>query len=496
MSTGSPEDSIKATVSSDKMTATLSIAAGADPAMITKQLCLTALTDANVMVTHEIDGAVASLVEAVNASPGEAIERVVATGLPPVHGEDERLVFEEEFDPTTLEEEMHERESGGGSDFYSLVSYRLANEGDLIAKVHPAVSGQDGMTVTGDTLAAKSAKPLGLSLDDSVMVKGDGTVVAMGDGVVQYVKGKLSVLPQLTVDENVDFSTGNIEFDGDVLVKKSVKDCFEVTAARSITVQGLVEAATLRSGTDLILASGMAAREKGVIEAERDVKARYLDSVAGFVGRHCEIDKEVVNCEISVGGRFSAERGAIIGGHMRLCGVSDVGALGSEMSAKTTVTLGRIAGFDVLREQIEELSPNLEAALEKVQSEHEMLDQNKGGLTADQNERMTELQFKVSSIQSLLKRLEAAQAKLNDAEDQFAETDLTVQSRIHPGVTLRLGEYIAEFETSVKGPVRITLNASGRPVMVDLVGGVETDLRERARVVERESHGKTGSMAA
>ena len=49
----------------------------------------------------------------------------------------------------------------------------------------------------------------------------------------------------LEIDQNVDFSTGNIDFPGNVIVHRSVKDCFTVKARDDIEVRGLIEAATL-----------------------------------------------------------------------------------------------------------------------------------------------------------------------------------------------------------------------------------------------------------
>ncbi len=56
----------------------------------------------------------------------------------------------------------------------------------------------------------------------------------------------------------MDFSTGNIDFEGDVRVLKGIRDIFEVRATGNIEVGGLIEASTIDAGGSVFAKGGMA----------------------------------------------------------------------------------------------------------------------------------------------------------------------------------------------------------------------------------------------
>src|SRR5689334_12768804 len=58
----------------------------------------------------------------------------------------------------------------------------------------------------------------------------------------------------LHIPGHVDPSTGNVDAPGDVYVAGNVVDLHTLTAAGSVTVGGVIEAATVTAGTDLTAA--------------------------------------------------------------------------------------------------------------------------------------------------------------------------------------------------------------------------------------------------
>jgi len=62
----------------------------------------------------------------------------------------------------------------------------------------------------------------------------------------------------------VDFVTGNIFFNGNVVVCGTVLDGFEIKADGDIIVSKIVESATLTAGRDVIVKGGVLGRGKGL----------------------------------------------------------------------------------------------------------------------------------------------------------------------------------------------------------------------------------------
>ena len=68
----------------------------------------------------------------------------------------------------------------------------------------------------------------------------DIRIVATIPGRPVLEKGVVSVAPVLTIPGDVDADTGNIRFDGDVIIRGSVREGLKVVAGRDIIIGGVV----------------------------------------------------------------------------------------------------------------------------------------------------------------------------------------------------------------------------------------------------------------
>jgi uncharacterized protein (DUF342 family) len=119
--------------------------------------------------------------------------------------------------------------------------------GDVLAiKTTPAIPGKDGIAVTGEVIKAREGKDIPLKVGNgAVLLDNDTKVVAISQGRPVYKKGVISVIPALVISHDVDATTGNINFDGDVVVKGNISDNMKVSAGGDITIFGNVFHATL-----------------------------------------------------------------------------------------------------------------------------------------------------------------------------------------------------------------------------------------------------------
>ncbi|MDE7222600.1 MAG: FapA family protein, partial [Acetatifactor sp.] len=141
--------------------------------------------------------------------------------------------------------------------------------------------------------------------------------------------------------ENVDNSTGNIEFEGSVQVNGNICSGFSVKAKGNVIVSGVVEGATVCADGDIVITRGMNGMSKGTLEAGGNIIAKFLEnaraSADGYVSAESILHSKVTaGSEITVTGR----RGFITGGHV--CAGTKVSAknLGANMGASTVVEVG------------------------------------------------------------------------------------------------------------------------------------------------------------
>jgi uncharacterized protein (DUF342 family) len=192
-------------------------------------------------------GVVDEELQAVLQNPNSKEPYLVAKGLAPVDGVDAYIRYPfEEKEAEDTEEGLFGR--------HKLIS---VNPGEVLAFKVPKQEGQDGWAVTGEGLKAKQAADIDIS------VKAGCEVIEGGCKAVAIIAGRpgtetvgnrtlVFVNPILEMKE-VDQSSGNIRFAGDVQVRGSVRDGLVVEADGNIEVFGEVTRATLKAGSSVII---------------------------------------------------------------------------------------------------------------------------------------------------------------------------------------------------------------------------------------------------
>jgi uncharacterized protein len=161
-------------------------------------------------------------------------------------------------------------------DYREIKTIPAVERGQVIGLIHPPIPGQPGVTVTNEPLPAKQTYPIVLQKGKGIMTV-DNKIVATESGRPQIEqKGRLvkaSIMPKLTHNGNVDLSSGNIRFKGDVEIFGDVEKNMIVEAEGDIIVQKTVNMASLiASGAIItygnIISSELSAGKNNLLIAE------------------------------------------------------------------------------------------------------------------------------------------------------------------------------------------------------------------------------------
>lgn len=342
----SDREPIEVIVSADGLSASLRAPGGIDRGLASAELVSALLADARIRADTidkaEIDEFLA-LCRA--ASTDEDVERVVARGSPARHGEQGRIEPIADFECARIDDDGIEGvapgQKDGAVDHHARSIFLAVREGDRIARVVDPTPGVDGVGVTGKTVVARPGKEAPQRLHHSVERRGD-ELFAKVSGALEVGETMIRVSDEVTIPGFVDFTTGNIELPCSLIVEKGVRDGFVITIEGSLTVRALVEAASVKTGRNATLLGGVASRGKGLLHVGRDLHAKYLDQVKGRVMRDAAIEREIVNCDLSVGRNLLAPTGSIMGGRVAVAGECVIDTLGSESGAPTELILGRV----------------------------------------------------------------------------------------------------------------------------------------------------------
>jgi hypothetical protein len=478
------------TIAADNSAAIVFIGSGASPDSVSV-MAITALAEERGLAhTAELSAAIKSVSEAFLANTDKDLEQAIAHGTPPVHGVDGRLELEERFDPirrgAATAAETPPAPNTARVDHHARSVFVSAHKGDVLGRVVPPSIGREGIDIFGRALNPREARPMKLLSDETILLAPDGTISALADGMLVRNGNTLRISQRLNVPEYVDFSTGNINFPGDVVVNRGVRDCFSVHAGRHLLIRGLVEAAEISSDLDITLEGGMAGRQKGTIRARRDVSALYLEQVTGRVGRDLKIGKEATHAHLSVGRAITAPTSALIGGDVCVAGRVEIAQLGSDASAPTRLAIGHQADVDAKLRAAADLLERLTSKRDAAATTLKQLQAATTKLTAQQAEELTEREFDLSNFDQQIRKLKAAIASLLDLLDVAGEQSLTVHKEIWPGVKLWIGKYLCEPRHAIRGPLKISLGANGEPHLHLKTSGAQSLLSTVCRVMHDE----------
>ncbi len=224
-----------------------------------------------------VNGIDESVIDAFFADRKYCTDYVVARGCLPEEGKSAVVEYFFNTDPKakpTVNED-------GSVDFFHLNTINHCEAGELLAKLVPAVPGKPGKDVTGKVILPREVKTTKLHYGRRIRFEKaeDGTeaIYSEVNGHVSLVGNDVFVSDVLEV-ENVDISTGNIDYNGSVQVNGNVCSNFSVRAKGNVDIHGVVEGAAVEAGGNIIIVRGMNGMGKGVLKAGGNVVAKFLES--------------------------------------------------------------------------------------------------------------------------------------------------------------------------------------------------------------------------
>ena len=154
-----------------------------------------------------------------------------------------------EIEPSLLNKESPGNPEALAVDFKTVSPFQLVKKGHILARTSPRVDGVPGTDVTGVAFpygksARRSPRP-----GKNTLAQGD-TVVAGCDGKFVASEDSFWVSEVLEIPGDVDYSTGHIDFPGDVVVYGQIKQGFKVKAGGSLTCAKTIDASEVSCGGD------------------------------------------------------------------------------------------------------------------------------------------------------------------------------------------------------------------------------------------------------
>lgn len=346
-----------------------------------------------------------------------------------------------------------EREDGT-TDMYDLGKIETVEPGDTVMIRIPARKNTDGVNVYGEVINSiiPPDKPFVTTEGVAISEEDPHKLIATRKGVAMRQRDVIRV-DDILVLNDVDLTTGHIEFDGTVMIKGSVREGLKVQVTGDILVSGLVESAYLEAGGNVSIKQGILGRKVAdddhdesdygaQVKAGGDIEAKYLQYVAITAEGNISVKDQLLNClindcnHLSVGGA-SKRQAKLVGGKIYVRTSIDVGILGSDSYVPSFIYIG--TNVDKLRSEVESIKS-------------ELLDKQDALARCNvQLEKFTAKgdQAKIDHFNKVIKKIRGESLEMKDRYEQLSNEykelvkliAINIYGEMHPGIQLNYGKF-------------------------------------------------------
>ncbi len=426
--------SISVDVSRDGLTASLLVTGAADEEYPDRNRLRAALLRRRVV--HGIQE------DAIDAMVEEKVinRRVVAAkGKAPVHGIAGKLEL-----LVDLSERGKPRQlSGGRVDHRDLRKIINVSEGQELIRHVPPVPGKPGLTVLGAEMQPPEPKDVSLPIGPGTCVseqQPDILVAEYSGALVVDSRGEVRVTKTRTLGGDVDYNTGNVQIDGDLSIRGTVRAGFTVRAEGKIRIAGNVEDACVTAGSDLSVGGGAVGAGKGVLRAGGSISVHHVERFTIESEKDIAITGHCLHANLYAAGSVKAK--SIVGGTVTVGEELSAVEIGGAAETKTVVDIG--AGRAVLEEKMNILRKIGHLAGEIGETREKWYALVRDGMDA-QGHLSREQETLVEEFRESSREMKARYAELEGRAEDLEEkirgmTPPVVTARhIHPNTVIRYG---------------------------------------------------------
>lgn len=388
-------------------------------------------------VVHGIDE---PLLHSLAEQPEYGTEIVIAKGKPPVNGADGTMRLH--FNPVAGAARPKVKENGA-VDYRDLGLIENVRKGQALCTITPPTPGTPGIAVTGREIPPVPGKTVTPPLGRGTSLSGDKTqVLADVDGQVTMTGGRIQVQNTITVTRDVDNSTGNIKFVGNVVIFGSVREGFTVEAEGNVEIGGVVEGGSVTAGGNLTISRGIVGMNRSRILAKGDLQTTFIENATVETQGSLQAESLMncmVNCEKNI--KLVGMHARIVGGRYTVGGDIIAEKIGSSSHIPTELILGASPSISARQNELNKTVPKLRNEITKLNQIILLLSQQKKqGLLSPAREKMLEnSQESLKSVTMQLIRTQAELRALNEKVEKTKHGKIVCAGIMHGGVHLLIG---------------------------------------------------------
>ncbi len=142
------------------------------------------------------------------------------------------------------------------------------------------------------------------------------------------------------MNSDVNVSTGNVKYRGDVIINGTVREGFSIISGGSVTINGACEGAKILAEGDVTISEGFTGMTEGSIYSGGNIKCRYMQNVIAKCAGTIETEYAIHSVLMAQNEIIATSgRGTIAGGEIYTCGKITTKNLGADTYVATKVVI-------------------------------------------------------------------------------------------------------------------------------------------------------------
>jgi hypothetical protein len=367
------------------------------------------------------------------------LSSAVAQGKPVKKGQDAKItILIEEASKVTIKEE-----DKGKADFRNINKFKTITKGQKLAAYEPPIKGVDGINVYGQLVQPPEVNDAELDHGENVSFEASiNHYIALVDGVFERKPNYIDVNPVLEIPENVGLETGNLDYEGDIVISNNIERSASVKSLSNVEVGGTVESGNINIGDSLIVTNGINTNMEGNINVKGVISAGYIENSVVTAMNGISVKKSIVGSKIISYQNIvlSEKNSSIVGGENYAYKSIQAANIGNRNEIKTVLHLGyhyqNAIGYEELLKEGIDIEKKFKALVQEVVRLKAYIEQMKGKLSKPQVENIRKKfdQYKVANFNR--ERYQNKLAQLKRQRYNPKEVMLTVRDTIYPGVEI------------------------------------------------------------
>lgn len=364
-----------------------------------------------------------------------------------------------------LEQELAEVDENAFIKYSDLGHLLLVKPGDKLMRRIPPTAGKDGVDLLGNMVPTRpiidanfNSGCSGTKFDEN----DPDLLLAAIPGQPKLLSNGVKVNNVIEI-ENIDLSTGNVEFDGTIHIAGDVKSGMKLHATGDIFINGMIEAAEVIAGGDISVKGGILGAADSSSTPQNDInnniKAAIISkrgSVLAMFAQNISISarKAILvtgNCtqcdmkagdEIIVGKEKSLKNGQIIGGIAQAMRMVKAVSIGSHSAGATKLLLGDDPTWgDKVYEKEKEISARTDEFEMTVKLLNHLKQEKKKKPESVKDEDIVKTDAQRAEMIDHIKVLNTELQKLKDDHIALEDVRVEVLSQLYEGTEIRIGRY-------------------------------------------------------